>query len=186
MVSSSQLAAGTIVKISNKMYRVESCVKVTVAKGTPFIKTKLRELSTNKLIEKNFKQNQDVEEVSLLEKPVEFLYIEGKDYLFLNTKTLEQVLIPAAVVGPAINYLKEGLELLACFYGDKVFSVELPQFLELMIAKIDEDEEEIAVVAEGAREAVLETGAKVEVPPFIEVGDIIKVNTKTGEYIQRV
>lgn len=186
MVSSSQLAAGAIIRIGSKMYRVESCVKVTVAKGTPFVKTKLRELASNKVTEKNFKLNQSVEEVTLVEKPVEFLYIEGKDYLFLNTKSLEQVYIPAAIVGPAINYLKEGLEMTASFYGEKVFSVELPQFLELMIAKIDEEEDQEASLAEGARAAVLETGAKVEVPPFIEVGDIIKVNTRTGEYIQRV
>ena len=182
MVSSSQLAAGTIIRIGNKMYRVESCVKVTVAKGTPFVKTKLRELTNNKVVEKNFKLDQNVEEVSLNERPVEFLYVEGKDYLFLDTKNLEQVLIPRTIVGSAVNYLKEGMGMVAAYYGDKVFSIELPQFLELIISKIDQGKGE----HEGSRAALLETGARIEVPPFIEVGDIIKVNTKTGEYIQRV
>ena len=87
-------------------------------------------------------------------------------------------------MGNKVNYLKEGIELKAFFYGDTIFSVELPQFLELMVTKTQTDEE--IMTANGTKIAILETGAKIDVPPFIETGDIIKVDTKTDEYIQRV
>lgn len=184
MATSNQIAPGMTLSINNKLYRVESAVKVTVPKGTPFIKTKLKDLNTNDIVEKNFKLNQPIKDVSLIERRLEFLYPEGDGYLFLDIVNLDQVLVPAAIIGNKVNYLKEGVELKALFYGDTIFAVELPQFLELMVAKVQNEEE--ALTANGTKVAILETGAKVEVPPFIEVGDIIKVDTKTDEYIQRV
>lgn len=181
MVTSNQLAPGMTISLNNKLYRVESSVKVTVPKGTPFIKTKLKDLDGTEMIEKNFKLNQPLKDVSLVERRLEFLYPEGEGYLFLDIVNLDQVLIPIRVVADKVNYLKEGVELKAFFYGDTIFSVELPQFLELMVAKTHSEEE-----GNGTKIAVLETGAKIEVPPFIETGDIIKVDTKTDEYIQRV
>lgn len=184
MTTSNQLNPGMTISINNKLYRVESSIKVTVPKGTPFIKTKLRELSTNETVEKNFKLNQPIKDVSLIERRLEFLYPEGEEFLFLDVVNLEQVLVPVGIVGDKINFLKESIELKAFFYGDTIFAVELPQFLELMVAKTHMDEEGIS--ATGTKMAILETGAKIEVPPFIETGDIIKVDTKTEEYIQRV
>ena len=184
MVGQKQIAPGMTISLNQKLYRVESCVKVTVPKGTPFIKTKLRDLSNQTVIEKNFKPDQTVQDVSLIERKLEFLYLEGKQYLFLDIGNLEQVLIPPNIVGNTVNYLKEGVDLKASFYGDTVFSVELPQFLELMVAKVESPKG--SKDQSGLRLATLETGAKIDVPPFIEVGDIIKVDTKTDEYIQRV
>lgn len=184
MTTSNQLNPGMTISIGNKLYRVESSVKVTVPKGTPFIKTKLKDLSTNDTVEKNFKLNQPIKDVSLIERRLEFLYPEGEEFLFLDVVNLDQVLVPNPIVGDKVDFLKEGVELKAFFYGDTVFAVELPQFLELMVAKTQSDEE--TRLAGGAKIATLETGAKIEVPPFIETGDIIKVDTKTEEYIQRV
>lgn len=171
--------------LNNKLYRVESCVKVTVPKGTPFIKTKLRDISSQELVEKNFKLNQPIKDVSLVERKLEYLYIEGKDYLFLDVGNLDQLLIPSLIIGNKVTYLKEGIELKASLYGDTVFSVELPQFLELLVVKTESPTDAKSIAA-GTKLAVLETGAKIEIPPFIEAGDIIKVDTKTDEYIQRV
>ena len=185
MVLSNQINPGMILSVGKKLFRVESSVKVTVPKGTPFIKTKLCDLSNNKVTEKNFKLDQEVNEVNLNERPLEFLYKEGKEFLFLDVKTLDQILVPNAVVGEKINYLKEGIEVSAAFYGETVFSVELPQFLELMVSTTEGDQD-LSPLSNATKVAVLETGAKVEVPPFIEPGDIIKVDTKTSEYIQRV
>ncbi len=180
-----QIVTGMTISIGQKLYRVESCVKVTVPKGAPFLKAKLRDLSSGETIEKNFKPDQTVQDVSLAEKKLEFLYLEGKNYLFLDVSTLDQVPVPATIIGDKVNYLKEGIELKASFYGDSVFAVELPQFLEIMVAKIETSK---AMKGEraGLKVAHLETGAKIDVPSFIEVGDIIKVDTKTDEYIQRV
>lgn len=181
MATTKQINPGMTISLNNKLYRVESSVKVTVPKGTPFIKTKLRDLASGQVIEKNFKPDQEVKDVSLIERKLEFLYLEGKDYLFLDVGTLEQILVPASVIGKKVHYLKEGIDLKASCYGDSVFSVELPQFLEIMVTKVESDKK-----GEGTKIATLETGATVEVPPFIESGDIIKVDTRTDEYIQRV
>lgn len=185
MVSSNQISAGMIIKLKDKFYRVESSVKVTVPKAPPFMKTQLRDLSSNKLVEKSFKLNLQIEDVTLDTKPLEFLYLEGSNYLFLDTTNLEQVEIPSSIVGDNVNFLKEGTPLKASFYEESVFAVELPQFLELVVSKIEGEEDE-AILTNATKTAILETGAKVEVPPFIEVGDIIKIDTGTGEYIQRV
>ena len=182
MVLSNQLTPGMTISVSDKLYRVESSVKVTTPKGAPFIKTKLRELDTEKVIEKNFKLGQSVKDVALAEKKLEFLYLEGRDYLFLDVGNLEQVLVSPAIIGNKSEYLREGVELKASFYGDTIFSVELPQFLELMVGKI----ETAAGIVNGTKVAVLETGAKIEVPSFIEVGDIVKIDTRTDEYVQRM
>ena len=185
MTTSNQLAPGMTLSLDGKIYRVDSCVKVTVAKGVPFIKTKLKNLVSDEVIERNFKLNQPVQDVSLTERKLEYLYLEGKDYLFLDVGNLDQVLVSSQVIGDKVNFLKEGIELKAMFYGDSIFSVELPQFLELIVVKTEESES-AAHVANATKLAILETGAKVEVPMFIEAGDIIKVDTQTNEYVQRV
>lgn len=181
MTTSSHLSPGLTIMVGNKLYRVESAVKVTVPKGSPFIKTQLRDLSTNKTIEKSFKLNQSIKEVQLVERTLEFLYLEGKDYLFLDIENLEKLLVTAQVVGDNSEYLKEGVQVVASFYGDTIFTVELPQFLELMIGDVTDK-----LDSNGFKPAVLETGAKVKVPSFVQSGDIIKVDTRNHEYIQRV
>jgi elongation factor P len=183
MVTSNQLNPGLILSLNNKLYRVESSVKVTAAKGNPFIKTKLRDLSNDSVVEKTFKLNQNLKDVALNDRSLEFLYLEGKDYLFLDIGNLNQVLVPANIVGNRANYLKEGVGVKASFYGDSIFTIELPQFLELMVVKTEGSGKQNAG---GTKIAVLETGAQIEVPPFIEAGDIIKVDTIADEYIQRV
>lgn len=185
MVASQQLTPGMTLSLESKLYRVESVVKVTAPKEQPFIKAKIRDLGSDKIIERNFKVGQEVKDVALEERHLEFLYLEGKGYLFLDIGTLEQVLVPADVIADKVNFLKEGIDLQATFYGETIFSVELPQFLELMVAKTDPALEKNSL-SNATKEAILETGAAIEVPPFIEAGDVIKVDTRTKEYIQRV
>lgn len=185
MTTSSQITPGMVLSLNGKIYRVESSVKVTVPKGTPFIKTKLRDLLSDELIEKNFQQGQKVDEVALKEADLEFLYPEGKGFLFLDVSALEQVLVPSFIVGDKVNYLKEGIQVKAIFYGDSIFSVELPQFLELMVVKAENSDNKVPVT-NATKTIVLETGAKIQAPLFIESGDIVKVDPKTNEFIQRV
>lgn len=181
MATTNQLTSGMTISIGNKLYRVESSVKVTVPKGTPFIKAKLKDLSNNETVEKSFKLNQPIKDVTLIERRLEFLYPEGDDFLCLDVVNLDQVLVPSNIVGKQVHFLKEGVELKAFFYGETIFAIELPQFLELMVARTQSEDG-----AGGPKLAILETGAKLEVPPFIDAGDIIKVDTKVEEYIQRV
>lgn len=183
MAATNVITPGMTLSLNGKLYKVESTIKVNVPKGTPFIKCKLRDLNSQEIVEKNFKPNQPIQDVSLAERKLEFLYMEGTDYLFLDIGSLEQVLIPAHIVGNKVNYLKEGVDVKASFYGDTIFSIELPQYLELMVVKFESSDENSP---SGTKLSSLETGAKIEVPGFIEIGDIIKIDTKTDEYIQRV
>jgi len=184
-MTSNQMTPGIMITLDERIYRVESAVKVTVAKGTPFIKTKLKDLMNDELIEKNFAEGQIISEVHLDERSMEFLYIEGKAYLFLDIGSLEKVLVHKSIIGDRVNYIKEGIEVKAKFYGDKIFSIELPQFLEIMVVKTDSSDN-IAQLSGATKVAYLETGAKIDVPLFIETGDILKVDTTSNEYIQRV
>jgi len=186
MTTANQISPGMTLNLDGKIYRVESSVKVTVAKGTPFVKTKLRNLITDEGIEKNFKLDQTIQEVALAERTLEFLYPEGKEYLFLDVGTLDQVPVSSQVLSDRVHYLKEGIQVKAMFYGDTIFAVELPQFLEIMVVKTEGAEAEAVSGSGGTKRAVLETGAKLQVPLFIESGDVIKVDTQTNEYIQRV
>lgn len=180
-----QIHPGMTIQLDGKIFRVESTVKVSPPKGNPFLKTKLRDLVSDALIEKNFKPDQSIEEVALIEHDLEYLYPEGKVYVFLDVETLDQIRIQSEVLKDAIDYLKEGTQLKAIFYGETVFSVELPQFLELMVVKTEANEGAQAQ-SNTTKLAVLETGAKIQVPLFIETGDIVKVDTQENQYIQRV
>ena len=185
MTTTQQITPGMIISLNKKIYRVESSVKVTVTKGTPFVKTRLKDWVTGEVIEKNFKVGQKVEEVTLNERVLEFLYPEGKNYLFLDVGNLEQVVVPAQIVGEKINFLKEGTSVKALFYGDSIFSLELPQFLELMVIKAESTENAMNVT-DATKKITIETGAVLDAPLFIESGDIVKVDPRTGEFIQRI
>lgn len=181
----SQITPGMVIALKDQLYRVESAVKVTLKGGDPIVKTKLKNLLSEETLEKNFKQTDEVEEVFLSEGRLEYLYLEGKNYLFLDIDKLVETLVPPTIVGEEASFLKEGVEVKAIYYGDKIFSIELPQFLELMVVKCEDSNEKLTV-SNATKIATLETGAKIPVPLFIEVGDVIKVDTKTSEYIQRI
>lgn len=184
-VTSSQITPGMIINLEDEVYRVESSVKVTMARGVPFTKTKLKNLLNDEVIEKSFKQNQTVVEVKLNERELEYLYLEDKKHLFFDIENLEQVLVDQEIVTTKDNYLKEGIIVNSHFYGETIFSIELPQFLELLVVKTEELDASNPMSASNKR-AILETGARLEVPMFIENGDIIKVDTENEEYVQRI
>lgn len=185
MATGNQIVPGMTINIDKKIYRVESAAKISLTKGNPFIKTKLRDLLTDEVIEKNFKLEAEVSEVTLQEKKLEYLYSEENGYVFLDVDHLDLEKVPMNVLGDKINYIKEGTVIKAMYYGDSVFSIELPQFLELMIVKTASSLEALNVSG-STKKAVLETGAEISVPAFIEIGDVIKVDTHQKEYIQRV
>lgn len=184
MITSNQLSPGMTIVIDQKIYRVESAVMVTVAKGVPFVKTKLKNIMSEEMIEKSFKLEQQMEEVRLSEKRLEYLYLEGKAHLFLDIDSLDQIVVAQNVIEDKVQFLKEGIQIKAMFYGEQIFSVELPQFLEIMVAKVDDNDQKN--LSGTTKYATLETGAKIEVPLFIESGDVIKVDTTSSEYVQRV
>lgn len=185
MVASSQLSSGMVISLKDKLYKIITVEKISQEKGDPFIHVKIKELDSDLQLEKTFKLNQEVREVSLSTKILEYLYQEGDSFLFLDIGTYEKILVPSKIVSNKILFLKPGIQLTATGYKDSIFSLDLPNFLELMIAKTDFSSSEVSLTG-GTKTAILETGAEIQVPPFIEIGDIIKIDTRTSEYIQRV
>ncbi len=185
MITSNQVVPGMIISLDEEVFRVESCVRVTVSKGVPFIKTKLRHMVTDDEVEKNFQIDQEVLEVKLEEKKIEYLYAEGHKHIFLDVLTLEQVTVAQEIIGDKVTFLKEGTMLNALFYGNVIYSSELPQFLELMVSRTEDMDPSLAMSASN-RIGILETGARIELPMFIEAGDVIKVDTSNREYVQRI
>ncbi len=183
MILASQLTAGMTIILSKKPYKVDSVVKVTLQKANPIVKVKLEQLETHEIIEKNFRPTQELEDVSLEEHKLEFLYIEDGDYVFLDIGTLDLHKVRDDVLGRQIRYLKEGVDVKAICYGQTILAIEIPQFLELMVTSVETKEDK---KRGSLRIAALETGAQLEVPPFVEAGDVLKVDTSTDEYVQRV
>lgn len=185
MILASQLTSGMTIMIGKEPFKVEHVVKVSATKANPFIKAKLRHMMTQKQSEKNFRPNQEIEEVVLSDHRLEYLYPKEASHVFLDLNTLDIVSVTKDIISDSEVYLKEGIEVKGLCYGSALFAVEVPQFLELMVSGI-------ATKGEGGRNgggvriATLETGAKIEVPPFVDVGDVIKVDTRSKEYIQRV
>jgi elongation factor P len=184
MATAAQITAGMVLSLENELYRVESLQKTPATKQQKAtIKTKLRSLANDRLLEHTFLGDDQIEQVSLQERHLEFLYLEKGQYCFLDVESLEQVQIEPAVIGNSGLYIKEAIQIRATFYGSSVFSIELPQYLELIVEDVVESLQELLTTM---KVAVLETGAKVQVPPFIEIGDIVKIDTTSGEFVQRV
>ena len=191
MTIAKQISAGMTLSIPNAngdedIFRVESQpVPVTVAKGNPLLKITLRNLFTDEIIEKKFKPDQTVQEVSQVDRTLEFLYPEGDKYLFLDIWNLSQVPVPASILGEDVHFLKEATQITAKFFGHRIFSCELPQFLELMVVKTEGGDH--ASGSGATKIAHLETGKKIVVPLFIESGDMLKVETKSKDhFVQRI
>ena len=136
MVLASQLTTGMTIMMAKKPYRVESAVKVSTNKASPFIKVKFLSLANQDALDKNFRPSQELDEVSLEEHRLEFLYAEGSHHVFLDLGTLDLVRVVRDIIGKKIHFLKEGTEVKGACFGQTFFSVELPQFLELMVSEI--------------------------------------------------
>lgn len=187
MVASYQLVQGMVIRLKSSLYRVEEVNKGTSGKNKNRMELDLKNITKNLLVHQAFDLEEELEEIRLIKHALEFLYKEGKDYLFLDLDNLNQVLISYEIVDKNALFLKEGIEVEAFFYEDKVVMVELPQFLELMISETsDQTMPEEAIGSSSMKSAFLETGAEIVVPQFIEIGDVIKVDIKNKEYIQRV
>ncbi|EPP35309.1 elongation factor P (EF-P) OB domain protein [Chlamydia ibidis] len=182
---SSQLSVGMFISTKDGLYKVVSVSKVTGNKGDSFIKASLKATDSDVIVERNFKIGQEIKEAQFEARNLEYLYPEGESYLFLDLGNYEKMYISKEIMKDNFLFLKAGVTVSAMVHEDVVFSVELPHFLELMVSKTDFPGDSLCL-ASGSKKALLETGVEVMVPPFVEIGDVIKIDTRTCEYIQRV
>ncbi len=184
-ITTNDLKNGITLNIDNTLYTVVEFQHVKPGKGGAFVRTRLRNLRTGNMLDRTFNAGIRVEQAILQKRDMQFLYRDGDDYVFMDTETYDQVNINPVALGEASDYLIENAVAIIATYAAEIVSVEIPASVELEIANTEPGLQGDRV--SGARKpATLQTGKTLQVPLFINVGDRVKVDTRSGEYITRV
>jgi elongation factor P len=185
MIDVNELRKGVTFTMDGELYKVLAYQHHKPGRGKATIRTTLRNLRTGATIQHNFISGDRVDDIRVERRGVQYLYTDGDLYHFMDTETYDQTALSASALGDQVNYLKEGLKLVLATYEEEPLDVELPTTVALEVV-----EAEMAVAGDTATGAMkkvrLETGLGVQVPLFIEQGDVIRVDTRTGEYVTRV
>lgn len=185
MVSTNELKNGMTVIVNGDLYNIIWFQHVKPGKGGAFVKTKLKNLKTGGIVDKTFRAGEELKRAYLEEKSMEYLYHDGDNLWFMDLETYEQHPLSEKVVGEGIGFLKENIKAKVTFYEKEVVDIQLPNFMELVVTETEPGFKG-NTVSGGNKPATLETGAVVQVPLFVKVGDKLKIDTRTGGYIQRV
>jgi elongation factor P len=185
MLDAGELRKGAVIELDGDIYQILEYQHVKMQQRQPVVKLKLRGVRSGNFIERNFQSGDKVATVFLEHRPVQFLYNDGHLYYFMDNETYEQLVLTPAQIGDDTRFLKEGLtlEILTC-KGDTI-TVELPASVELRVAETDPGFKGDRATA-GTKPAKLETGVTVQVPLFINTGDVVKINTRTGAYLEKI
>jgi len=184
LVSTAEFKKGLRIVFDGEPYTIVDFQHVKPGKGGAFIRTKLKHMRSGKVIDTTFRSGEKVELVDFEEKHMQYLYRDDR-YHFMDTESYEQLSLSPEEVGDARDYLRENTEVDVLYIGDRPVTVELPNFVELAIAKTDPGVRGDTAQG-GTKPARLETGASVQVPLFLNEGDVVKIDTRTGEYLGRV
>jgi len=184
MLDAGELRKGAAIELDGQIYQILEYQHVKMQQRQPVVKLKLRDVRSGNVAERNFQSGDKVTPAFLEHRPVQYLYSDGDLYYFMDNENYEQIMLSPAQIGEDTNYLKEGLvlEILTC-KGDTV-SIELPNSVELQVVETEPGFKGDRATA-GTKPAKLETGVAIQVPLFINEGDIIRVNTRTGEYQEK-
>ena len=184
-ITTNDLRTGITLELDNGLFQVVEFQHVKPGKGGAFVRTKLRNVRTGSVLERTFNAGVRVEQAIVDRQDMQFLYRDADDYVFMNTSTYDQTQVAPAALGSVADYLVEGAVAQIAQYQGQIIGVEIPASVELSVAQTEPGVQGDRV--SGARKpAVLETGKTVQVPLFVEVGDRVKVDTRSGEYITRV
>jgi len=184
MISGSELRKGIVIELEGKLYQVIDYQHIKM-KRTALARVKLRDIQAGHTIEQTFQSNQKFTRARLDYRNMQYLYNDGDLHYFMDEETFEQMPLNANQLGDAINYLKEGMSMEISSYKGEVISVELPITVELAVTKTDPGFKGDTATT-GNKSATLETGITIQVPLFVNEGDIIKVDTRSGSYLERV
>ncbi|WP_367566132.1 elongation factor P [Lacrimispora sp.] len=185
MISAGDFRNGITLEIDGTVYQIMEFQHVKPGKGAAFVRTKIRDVVNGGLQERTFRPTEKFPQARIDRVDMQYLYADGDLHNFMDTNSYEQVALAADVIGDALKFVKENENVKVCSYNGKVYSVEPPLFVELVIT--DTEPGFKGDTAQGAtKPATVETGAVVYVPLFVEQGDKIKIDTRTGEYMSRV
>jgi elongation factor P len=184
-VSTTEFRNGLKIEIDGEPFVIVEFQHVKPGKGGAFVRTKFKSLKSGNVTDKTFRAGEKVDVPDLEEKTMQYLYGADKDRVFMDTTSYEQVSLNEKQLGDSINYLKENMEIKVLYHKGMPINIEVPMFVELMIAKTDPGVRG-DTASGGSKPATLETGAVVKVPLYMNEGDFIKVDTRTGTFIERV
>ena len=184
MASTADFRNGMVLEIDNGLVSIVEFQHVKPGKGSAFVRTKLKNVLTGAVVDRTFRAGEKVNEVRLDRKPLQYLYGDGQLYHFMDITTYEQFPVSGKMIGDQVKYLKENLEVTGVFQGDTILGVELPFFVELQVVETDPGVRG-DTASGGSKPAKLESGAIINVPLFIEVGNTIRVDRRTNEYLER-
>ena len=185
MISAGDFRNGITIELDNNIYQIIEFQHVKPGKGAAFVRTKLKNIKSGGVVEKTFRPTEKCPQARIDRKDMQYLYADGDLYNFMDTETFEQIALNQEEIGDALKFVKENEMVKMCSHNGSVFAVEPPLFVELEITETEPGFK--GDTATGAtKPAIVETGAQVLVPLFVNQGDKIKIDTRTGEYLSRV
>lgn len=185
MISAGDFRNGITLEIEGNVYQIMEFQHVKPGKGAAFVRTKIKNIMNGGVVERTFRPTEKFPAARIDRVEMQYLYADGDLFHFMNTENYEQVALNEDTIGDALKFVKENEMVKVCSYNGNVFSVEPPLFVELQIT--DTEPGFKGDTAQGAtKPAVVETGATVYVPLFVDQGDVIKIDTRSGEYLSRV
>jgi elongation factor P len=184
-ITTNDLKTGITLELDNGLFQVVDFQHVKPGKGGAFVRTKLRNVKTGNVFDRTFNAGIKIEQAIINRDTMQFLYRDAEDYVFMNNDTYDQMHVTPVALGEATDYMIEGMTAQVAFFNSEIIGVEIAASVELTIAETEPGVQGDRV--SGARKsATLETGKVVQVPLFVETGDKIRVDTRSGEYMTRV
>lgn len=185
MISASEFRNGVTIEYEGDVYTILEFQHVKPGKGAAFVRTKIKNIKTGSVVEKTFRPTEKMGKAFVDRKDMQYLYSDGELFHFMDNETFEQIAVNSSDVGDALKFVKENEMVKILSYNGEIFGIEPPLFVELEITETEPGFK--GDTATGAtKPAIVETGASVNVPLFVNQGDVIKIDTRTGEYLSRV
>ncbi|MGI6705464.1 MAG: elongation factor P [Clostridia bacterium] len=185
MISAGDFRKGMTIEIDGQVYTIVDFQHVKPGKGAAFVRTKIKNIMTGAVLDRTFSPTERIPRAHIEKKEMQYLYNDGSLYYFMDTETYEQLPLNHDQVEDSLPYIKENMTVTIKFFKGEAFSVEPPNFVELEVASTEPGFKGDTATA-GTKPAVLETGATIQVPLFVNTGDVVRVDTRTGEYMERV
>ncbi|MBF2097472.1 MAG: elongation factor P [Gloeomargaritaceae cyanobacterium C42_A2020_066] len=184
MISSNDFRPGVTIELDGYVWRVVEFLHVKPGKGSAFVRTKLKNVQTGAALERTFRAGETVPQATLEKRTMQHTYKEGEQYVFMDMESYEEMRLNPKEVGERVKYLKEEMEVNIITWKDQVLEVELPNTVALTVTETDPGLKGDTATG-GSKPAILETGAQIQVPLFINVGERIRVDTRTDTYLGR-
>ncbi|RKU36305.1 elongation factor P [Candidatus Poribacteria bacterium] len=185
MAALNDLRNGLVIRLNDTLYTIVDCQHVKPGKGGAFARTKIKRITDGAVLDRTFRASETVETARLMDHGMQYLYRDGEVLCFMDNETFEQHSLPVSLIGDSMKFLKEGVTVTVKMEGTVPLALELPNFVELQIVETDPGLRG-DTVSGGSKRATLETGAVVNVPLFVQNETTIKVDTRTGKYVERV